>query len=98
VRGRLEPEIGAVVMQALAAAGETLYQRHGDVSAETSTENVPAETPTIGQQQADALELIAETALQHGMYPGASDERYQVVVHVRRRGPRGRRCARPVRA
>jgi hypothetical protein len=46
VRGRLEPEVGALLMQALAAARETLYQRargrdrnvavgHGNVSAET---------------------------------------------------------------
>ena len=45
VRGRLEPEVGALLMQALAAARETLYQRargrdgnvavgHGNVSAE----------------------------------------------------------------
>jgi hypothetical protein len=34
------------------------------------------------QQQADALALLAETALHHGLDPGAPDERYQVVVHV----------------
>ena len=34
------------------------------------------------QQQADALALLAETALHHGIDPGASGERYQVVVHV----------------
>jgi Domain of unknown function (DUF222)/HNH endonuclease len=34
------------------------------------------------QQQADALELVAETALHHGIEPGAPGERYQVVVHV----------------
>jgi hypothetical protein len=38
--------------------------------------------PTWGQQQADALGLIAETALHHGIEPGAPGERYQVVVHV----------------
>ena len=41
-----------------------------------------AETPTMGQQQADALALLAETALHHGLDPGAPGERYQVVVHV----------------
>jgi Domain of unknown function (DUF222)/HNH endonuclease len=46
------------------------------------SENVPAETPTMGQQQADALALIAETALHHGIDPGAPAERYQVIVHV----------------
>jgi hypothetical protein len=85
VRGRLEPEVGALLMQALAAARETLYQRargrdgnvavgHGNVSAETP--------PSMAQQQADALALLAETALHHELDPGAPGERYQVVVHV----------------
>jgi 5-methylcytosine-specific restriction endonuclease McrA len=73
IRGRLEPEVGAVVMQAVAAARETLYQRR---------RHLAEETPTLGQQHADALGLLAETALHHGMDPGASAERYQVVVHV----------------
>jgi 5-methylcytosine-specific restriction endonuclease McrA len=34
------------------------------------------------QQQADALAHLAETALHHGIDPGAPGERYQVVVHV----------------
>ena len=80
VRGRLTPEVGALLVQALAAARETLYQqarlRNGDVT------DVSAETPTMGQQQADALALLAETALHHGLDPGAPGERYQVVVHV----------------
>ena len=80
VRGRLTPEVGALLVQALAAARETLYQqarlRNGDVA------DVSAETPTMGQQQADALALLAETALHHGIDPGAPGERYQVVVHV----------------
>ena len=41
-----------------------------------------AEPPTMAQQQADALALVAETALHHGIDPGAPAERYQVVVHV----------------
>jgi 5-methylcytosine-specific restriction endonuclease McrA len=36
----------------------------------------------MAQQQADALALLAETALHHGVDPGAPAERYQVVVHV----------------
>src|SRR5512132_3658491 len=85
VRGRLEPEVGALLMQALAAAREILYQRargrdgsvpvgHGNVSAETP--------PSMAQKQADALALLAETALHHELDPGAPGERYQVVVHV----------------
>src|SRR5216117_1444521 len=72
IRGRLTPEAGALLMQALAAARETLYQRADGSS----------ETPTMAQQQADALALLAETALHHGLDPGAPGERYQVVVHV----------------
>ena len=34
------------------------------------------------QQQAEALALVAEAALHHGINPGAPGERYQVVVHV----------------
>jgi hypothetical protein len=40
------------------------------------------EPPTMEQQQADALALLAETALHQGFDPGAAGERYQVVVHV----------------
>jgi 5-methylcytosine-specific restriction endonuclease McrA len=40
------------------------------------------EPPTMEQQQADALGLLAETALHDGIDPGAPGERYQVVVHV----------------
>jgi 5-methylcytosine-specific restriction endonuclease McrA len=36
----------------------------------------------MAQQQADALALLAETALHHGIDPGTPGERYQVVVHV----------------
>ena len=36
----------------------------------------------MAQQQADALALLAEAALHHGLDPGAPGERYQVVVHV----------------
>src|SRR5262245_52645516 len=82
IRGRLEPEIGAVVMQALAAARETLYRRARDVPAGTSVVDGSPEAPTMEQQQADALALVAETALHRGMDPGALGARYQVVVHV----------------
>ena len=44
--------------------------------------NVSAETRSFEQQQADALVLVAETALHHGIDPGTPGERYQVVVHV----------------
>ena len=82
IRGRLAPEVGAVVMKALDAARETLYQRSRETAGDTVIEDVPAETPTMAQQQADALALVAETALHHGIDPGVPGDRYQVVVHV----------------
>jgi 5-methylcytosine-specific restriction endonuclease McrA len=77
IRGRLEPEIGALVMQALAAARETLYQKTRAAATDRASE-----PPTMAQQQADALALIAEAALHHELDPGAPGERYQVVLHV----------------
>jgi hypothetical protein len=82
VRGRLAPEVGALLVQALAAARETLYQQRRAAGAAGGTEDVSAETPPMPQQQADALALLAETALHRGIDPGAPGERYQVVVHV----------------
>ncbi len=84
IRGRLAPEVGAVVIQALTAAREALYHKaHAqNVPAGTSGADVSTEPPTMPQQQADALALVAETALHHGIDPGAPGERYQVVVHV----------------
>ncbi|HMH49873.1 MAG TPA: DUF222 domain-containing protein [Candidatus Acidoferrum sp.] len=82
IRGRLTPEAGAVLMQALAAARETLYQRARGTDATDSPVGGSAETSTMAQRQADALALLAETALHHGLDPGAAGERYQVVVHV----------------
>jgi len=71
LRGRLTAEVGALLLRALAAARDSLYQKvRGD------------EAPSMVQQQADALALLAETALHHGLDPGAPGERYQVVVHV----------------
>jgi 5-methylcytosine-specific restriction endonuclease McrA len=80
IRGRLTPEAGAVLMQALAAARETLYQ--SDRRTASGSGDVPAETFSAEQQQADALALLAEAALHHCLDPGAPGERYQVVVHV----------------
>jgi hypothetical protein len=99
IHGRLEPEAGAVLMKALEAGSDALYQRRGgaNVSAETRadvpdgtctdafmrTGLIVSDDPSIrGQQRADALALIAETALHHGIDPGTAGERYQVVVHV----------------
>jgi hypothetical protein len=81
IRGRLAPEVGAVLMQALAAGREALYQqaRRATFSDSPGSE---LERPPIEQQDADAMALLAETALHHGIDPGPPGERYQVVVHV----------------
>jgi hypothetical protein len=75
INGRLTAEVGALLVQALAAARETLYQQRMATDPE-------ADSPTMEQQQADALALLAETALHQGLDPGNSGERYQVVVHI----------------
>jgi hypothetical protein len=81
IRGRLTPDVGALLVRALDAARETLYQR--DRTAQTDSATDPAaQPPTRAQQRADALALIAETALHHELDPGAPGELYQVVVHV----------------
>jgi 5-methylcytosine-specific restriction endonuclease McrA len=79
IRGRLAPEVGALFLRALEAACETLYQQS---RAEACPTDPARDVPTMEQQRADALALIAETALHHGIDPGAPGERYQVVVHV----------------
>src|SRR5207253_5175851 len=48
----------------------------------SNLDDVSAETLPLEEQQADALALLAESALHHGIDPGAQGERYQVVVHV----------------
>jgi uncharacterized protein DUF222/HNH endonuclease len=75
IRGRLTPEVGAVVRRALEAAGDRMY-------AKARVNDPEGDPPTKGQQQADALGMIAEAALHHDLDPGAPGERYQVVVHV----------------
>ena len=85
IRARLEPQAGAVVIQAITAAREALHQRvknAPDGPAEPRYQDGSPEAPTFQQQEADALALVAETALHYGINPGSPGERYQVVVHV----------------
>jgi hypothetical protein len=58
VRGRLDPEVGAVLEKALAWAGEALYRRAGGAGGTGG-----AEGPRAGQRRADAVGLVAERAL-----------------------------------
>src|SRR5205807_9693987 len=88
VTGRLAPEAGAALLRALGAGVEALYgprrvqpsgagQEAGQRAAQERVEDVSAE-----QRRADALGLVAESALASGLDPGSRGDRYQVVVHV----------------
>ena len=77
LRGRLTPEIGAVLHRALEAAADQLFREAkaapviggaaGDVS--------------WGQRRADALGRLAEVALAADLNAGSAGDRYQVVLH-----------------
>ena len=75
IHGQLSPEVGAVVQRALEAASERLYKEAA------GTDPGVSET-TAGQRRADALGLVAETALSADLDRGTAGDRYQVVVHV----------------
>ncbi|MEX1258985.1 MAG: DUF222 domain-containing protein [Gemmatimonadota bacterium] len=75
IRGRLDPEVGALVMRAIEAASDALYRG-----------SVPEVTPE--QRRADALGLLAERALASPGLEGEESaglgrsERYLVVLHA----------------
>ncbi len=90
VRGRLEPEAGAVLMRAVEAANDALYRGED-----------PDARPRSRQRRADAIGLVAERALAAGLGAeadagtdagtdataeatpsGTRAERYQVTVHT----------------
>jgi hypothetical protein len=76
IRGRLTPEAGAALLAAVDAAREQLYQQSQDQQSTAGGE------ATAGQVKADALGLVAESALAADLDPGTRGDRYQVVVHV----------------
>ena len=71
VRGRLDPEVGALLMRALKAAGETLYGRSGGVgrseNGDLPSDSSEIEPLTAPQRRADAIGLLAERALKGGL-------------------------------
>jgi hypothetical protein len=84
VRGRLTPEIGALLMRVVDAASDVLFRERRPAGA---SENVSAETSrrVAAQRRADAIGLVAERALAAGFgdsRSGTRAERYQVVLHV----------------
>jgi len=80
VTGRLAPEAGAALLRALDAGAEALYGPHRSQPAGAAPE--AAEEASAEQRRADALGLVAESALASGLDPGSRGDRYQVVVHV----------------
>ena len=94
VRGRLTPEVGAVVRRALEAALDAAAPNAGgpapggdgqpQAAAADGAVGDAAEAmaPTIAQRRADALGMVAECALAGGLDKGTAGDRYQVVVHV----------------
>ena len=73
MRGRLEPEVGAVLMRAIEAASDALYR-----------DEHPDARPRSRQRRADAAGLVAERALAAGFggESGTRAERFQVAVHT----------------
>ena len=88
VRGRLAPEVGAVLRRALeaaldAGAGTAGPAAGSDGEPHVATGEAADElAPTIAQRRADALGIVAECALDGGLDKGTAGDRYQVVVHV----------------
>ena len=84
IRGRLTPEVGAVVRRALEAALDE--DRRAAASREPGepdpVDEVVGVAPSFGQRQADALGVVAESALAGDLDRGTAGDRYQVVLHV----------------
>ncbi|HVR10894.1 MAG TPA: DUF222 domain-containing protein [Thermoanaerobaculia bacterium] len=81
--GRLAPEAGAALLRALDAGAEALYgPRRGQTPGDAQEHEAIAEEISAEQRRADALGLVAESALAAGLDPGSRGDRYQVVVHV----------------
>ena len=78
IRGRLTPEVGAVVQRALEAAADRLFRE----ASGAATGDAMAEELTPAQRRADALALLAESALAANFDGGTAGDRYQVVLHV----------------
>jgi hypothetical protein len=78
IRGRLTPEVGAVVQRALDAAADHLFRE----SAQAADAGQATRETTPGQRRADALGRVAECALAADLDRGTAGDRYQVIVHV----------------
>ena len=84
LRGRLSPEVGAIVQRALEAAADRIYREASGNTDGSVADAEPGgrESVSAGQRRADAVGLIAESALAADLDRGTAGDRYQVVVHV----------------
>ena len=77
VKGRLEPEVGAMLMRAVEAASDALFRREGDSrdgagSGRSVSREASDTRPEPKQRRADAVGLLAERALAAGFGSGES--------------------------
>lgn len=90
LHARLPAEQGALVLQALEVAADTLRLAARGDDRDDSAESsrlIPVPGPhgtdqPFAARRADALVLMAETLLQHGAAAASPGERHQIVVHV----------------
>jgi hypothetical protein len=78
LRARLTAEQGAIVQQALESASDRLYRESEHAAPPARV----AEEVTSDQRRADALTLLAESALKAEFDRGSAADRHQVVLHV----------------
>jgi len=76
VKARLEPEAGAALLKALEAGEQVLFAQGSSDGGGDGGDG------SAGQRRADALGLVAESALSHGIGASPRGDRLQVVVHV----------------
>ena len=84
LQGRLDPEVGVMLKQAIEAATGALYRRSAEFERPQCSEDPEI---TRDQMRADAIGLLAERALQGGGLERDGEsigraDRFQVVVHV----------------
>ncbi len=72
VRGRLEPEVGAMLMRAVEASSDALFRGEDDAGAGSRRSENGDPRPEPKQRRADAVGLLAERALAAGFGSGES--------------------------
>ncbi len=73
VRGKLDPEVGALLMRALDAAGDALFRDGEDWAPVGGTRGPRAEEISPRQRRADAAGLLCERAMAMGFGRGVED-------------------------